>query len=176
MKKPIFLVGYRCVGKSTVAFHLARMLDVPWVDLDRDMEEHAGCSIEEFVQRHGWDAFRELEIFSLQRVLKAGFIVVATGGGIVTRPENIHTMRAQGLVFHLDAMSETVAARMAKDHKNGVVRPALKGFSALDEVQEIMASRAPLYAEAAHGTVKTDHLSPEDVALEIMQTLKQYLQ
>ncbi|MCW7752780.1 shikimate kinase [Desulfobotulus sp. H1] len=171
MKKPVFLVGYRCVGKSTVAFHLARMLDVPWVDLDRDMEEHARCSIEEFVQRHGWEAFRELEMLTLQRVLEEGFIVVATGGGIVTRPENIHTMRAQGLVFHLDAMPETVAARMAKDHKNGVVRPALKGVSALDEVQEIMAARAPLYAEAAHGVIKTDDLSPEAVAEEIVRSL-----
>ncbi|TWI65738.1 shikimate kinase [Desulfobotulus alkaliphilus] len=176
MKARIFLVGYRCVGKSTVALHLARMLDVAWVDLDRKMEEHAGCSIEEFVQREGWEAFRELEMLTLQRVLEEDFIVVATGGGIVTRAENIRTMREQGLVFHLDAMAETIAARMEQDRKNGFVRPALKGVSALDEVKDIMAARAPLYAEAAHGTVRTDHLSPENVALEIVQALKQYLQ
>ena len=168
MRSRIFLVGYRCVGKSTVARHLARMLACSWVDLDVRIEEDAGRPIGTLVAEEGWEAFRDRESLALEQVIAEGFGVIATGGGIVTRPDNIRKMRDAGRVVRLSALAETVVQRMEEDLARGAVRPSLTGTSALDEVRDVMAARATLYAAAAHDTVDTDLLTPEALALKIL--------
>src|SRR5947207_14371171 len=84
----IALLGLRGAGKTTIGRRLARRLRVPFVELDRRVEEAAGLSLAEIFALHGEEYYRRLERETLDRVLRDGSALVpATGGGIVTRPD-----------------------------------------------------------------------------------------
>lgn len=164
MKQPIFLVGYRCVGKTTVAGILEERLGVSSVDVDDKVVAHAGMPVADIVAREGWDGFRRREEAALFSVIEEGFGVIATGGGIVTRKENVAHMRANGTIIRLSAAPAVVMERMGNDTKSGALRPSLTGADPLLEVQSVMAKREALYACAADLEIKTDRLSPRAVA------------
>ena len=90
----IALLGLRGAGKTTIGRRLARRLHVPFVELDRRVEEAAGLTLDEIFALHGEEYYRRLERETLERVLREGTpLVVATGGGIVTRPETFAALR-----------------------------------------------------------------------------------
>ena len=81
----VALLGLRGAGKSAIGKRLARRLRVPFVELDRQIEEAAGLSLSEIFALHGEDYYRRLERDALQRLLgDARPLVVAAGGGVVT--------------------------------------------------------------------------------------------
>ena len=82
MTQPIFLVGPRGCGKSTVGLELARACQSEFVDTDHWLQTHAGHSIAEIVEKEGWDSFRSRETATLEAVT-APSTIVATGGGII---------------------------------------------------------------------------------------------
>jgi XRE family transcriptional regulator, aerobic/anaerobic benzoate catabolism transcriptional regulator len=154
----IALLGLRGAGKSTIGRRLARRLRIPFVELDRRVEEAAGLGLDEIFALHGEDYYRRLERESLERLLAEGRpIVVATGGGIVTSPETYGLLRRRTLTVWLRADPE--------DHWNRVVqqgdrRPMADHPQAMAELRRLLATRQPLYAEAAH-TVDTSRLDLE---------------
>src|SRR5437764_3958660 len=84
----IALLGLRGAGKTTIGRRLARRLRVPFVELDRRIEEAAGLSLADIFALHGEQYYRRLEKEALGRILEDGrALVLATGGGIVTRPD-----------------------------------------------------------------------------------------
>lgn len=167
----VFLVGYRCAGKSSLAALLAERLKKNFCDLDSRIEEKAGSSIGIIVKTKGWDFFRELEGQCLKDVLEEGVFLIATGGGIVLCDENIRLMRENGFVIYLKVLPETVLFRMEEDRKQGKNRPPLTEKILEEEIRQGLFEREPLYKKAAHLEISTDGLFLEDIAREITHRL-----
>jgi shikimate kinase len=170
----LFLVGYRCTGKTSVGRLLSDALDWTFVDMDDELVTEAGMVIEDIVDSRGWKYFREREAQLLERLSQATKQVISTGGGVVTVPENIATMRGSGKVVWLHASPATIAERMEADTDTARQRPPLHGNDSLAEIEEVFAERLPLYDEAMHLQVETDNLSPEEVAEAIMRWLETF--
>ena len=80
----LFLIGYRCTGKTSAGKTLAAKLGWTFVDSDRVITAEIGCSIAEFIAANGWAAFRETERNVIVRLSEMDRQVVAAGGGVVT--------------------------------------------------------------------------------------------
>ena len=161
----LVLIGYRGTGKSVVAKILSRRLDMEAVSLDREIVREAGMPVPEIVQEHGWPWFRNLESEITKRFAERDGLVLDTGGGVILRPQNSESLRRNGTVFWLQASVEAIADRIQASSE----RPALtKGKSFLEEIEEVLAERLPLYRAAADHEIDTDRRSPSEVAGEIV--------
>ena len=161
---PVYLVGYRGTGKTTVARLLADRLGVPWLDADTLLEERAGRTIREVFADEGEAGFRDRESAVL-RSLPAGRCVVATGGGVVLRPENRDVLK-RGTAVWLTAPPAVLWERMQADATTAARRPNL-AQGGLAEVESLLAARTPHYAEVAALAFDTAAASPEPVAATI---------
>ncbi|MGD8253993.1 MAG: shikimate kinase [Syntrophobacterales bacterium] len=168
----LYLIGYRCTGKSSVGRLLAEAMDWTFVDMDQELVSEAGIPIEEIVDSRGWKYFRDQESKLLQQLSRATEQVISTGGGVVTVPENITIMHGSGKVVWLHASPGTIAARMEADKSTDNQRPPLHGDDSVVEIEEVLAERLPLYDEAMHLQVETDDLSVEEVSESIVRWLK----
>lgn len=168
----IFLIGYRCTGKSSVGRALARRLDWSFVDTDRIVVDTAGVSIARMVAADGWPSFRARERRVLQSVAAGDRQVVATGGGIVLDDRNIALMRQSGKMVWLTASGPTIAARMNADAGSAADRPSLTGRGRIDEIEAVLTERTPRYADAADLVVDTDRAAIAAVCDRIVDELK----
>ncbi len=171
----LYLIGYRCTGKTTVGRELARRLGWDFADTDAVLVENFGMSIAEWVEARGWARFRAAEREVLARISRAPGvaaprpgIVVATGGGVILDPENLRRMRETGRTVWLRATPETIRQRMAGDAVTEAQRPPLTGGAADDEIDRVLAERTPRYAEAADLTVDTDNADPDGIVRRLV--------
>jgi shikimate kinase len=169
----VFLIGYRGCGKTTVARHLAAHLGWPWVDADEAIETRAGKSIKQIFAEGGEEAFRDLESAIVAELAAGDQQVVSLGGGAVLRAENRAALAGRGLVVWLQALPESLAARIAADATTAERRPNLTSQGGIDEIRTLLDKRAPLYAELADLVVETDRLSPEGVAERIAADMQE---
>lgn len=165
----IYVTGFSGTGKTTVSRELARILSWRFVDLDDEIVEVAGKTIEKIFTEDGEDSFRALESQALRRVSEAQNQVVSTGGGIVTHSANRAAMASSGFVVLLDASPETIYSRLAAQnaHEPEIVRPMLDSADALERIRELKSQRHVHYT-TAHYTVDTDGLTPVQVAENIV--------
>ncbi len=147
----IALIGLPGSGKTTVGRLLARRLGLPFVDTDHRIEAVLGCSIRAFFEAQGEQAFRDVESQILQELTTGDPCVLATGGGIVLRPQNRERLRATCRVVYLQAAPDDLATRLRGDSK----RPLLQVDDPLARLRALHDERAPLYRETAHITVET---------------------
>ncbi len=169
MKAPknIFLVGYRGTGKTTVARLLARKLGWQCIDADALLEERHGRSIRQIFADDGEAAFRNLEAAILAELCRTEKQVVASGGGAVLRPENRAALKNSGLVVWLTADAQTLWSRMQNDPTTAERRPDLIS-GGIGEIEELLRTRQPWYAECAQLIVDTAKKTPEQVCAEIL--------
>ncbi len=167
----IFLIGYRCSGKTSVGKHLADLLHWPFVDTDELIVCEAGQSIAEFVKQHGWAAFRAKEREALAQICLQDRQVAATGGGIVLDPKNIQRMRDCGWIAWLRVGAATVVRRMRQDSRTAAFRPALTAQSMETEIRETLIQRAPAYRQAMDFGIDSDYLSVGDICQAILKRL-----
>jgi len=97
----IALIGMAGSGKSTVGKELARMLDRRFVDMDEEIVKKAGKTIPEIFAEEGEEAFRSLETEVLSELSGESGLVIATGGGVVTRPRNLPLLRRNSRIVRL---------------------------------------------------------------------------
>lgn len=168
----ITLIGYRGTGKSTVAALVAARLGCRWTDADEVLERKHGCTIAGFIRDRGEPAFRAAETEVLADLLAAADGVVATGGGVVTMPENRRLLRRLGRpVVWLTAQADVVRHRLAADPSTADRRPALAGVDPFAEVEATIAAREPLYRECADLEIDTARSAPESLAEVIVHWL-----
>ncbi|PLY04518.1 MAG: shikimate kinase [Desulfuromonas sp.] len=161
----IVLIGYRGTGKSHVGQIVAEQLGMQLVSMDAEIVRHAGSSIPEIVAAHGWDYFRDLETGEARRLAGQDGLVIDCGGGVIERDENVAILQQNAAVFWLKAEVDTIVSRIADDTQ----RPALvEGKTFTEEVAEVLERRTPKYAAAAHHAIRTDSLTPEQVAGKIL--------
>jgi len=160
----ITLVGYRGTGKTTVAALLAARLGCDWCDADVELERRLGTTISALVRDRGEAAFRDAETAVLRDLLASVGGVLATGGGVVVRPDNRNLLRRHGRpVAWLTAPAETIRRRLAADPATGDRRPALAGGDPLAEVDAALAAREPMYREVAEAVFDTAASGPAEV-------------
>lgn len=98
----IVLIGMPGSGKSTLARLLAERLGREWADCDEYIERMAGASCAEIIESRGEEHFRELETQALSQLGKRSALVIATGGGCVTRTENYPLLHQNGVIIRID--------------------------------------------------------------------------
>jgi len=161
--KNTYLIGMMGSGKTTTGCALAKLLSVPFVDLDDQIIQKAGRSINEIFKTKGEYYFRDLETEALKNVSGSSNQVVATGGGIVMNPENQTRLKTTGLVIYLKTSMDVLWERV-KDKKD---RPLLATSNPKQTFSELFRFRGPLYIESASKIFLTDYKTPEAVAQEI---------
>ena len=166
MRKTLFLIGMMGCGKSTMAGQLARLTGTPCLDLDAEIERREGRTIPEIFAADGDAGFRLCETAALRAVCEGTPRIVATGGGIVTRQENIDLMRAHGTVVWLCRPLEDMVRDVRQD-----TRPNLAGDKA-ERMRTLYAAREPLYRAAAH-IVFSNHMPPLAAAQLLAQQLRE---
>jgi len=159
----VYLVGPMGVGKSTIGRLLATELSLSFHDSDRVIEERTGADIPWIFDMEGESGFRDRETNVLADLAQEKNLVIATGGGIITRPENRDIMKASGFVCYLTASIEQLVERTSRDKK----RPLLQVDNPRQKIIELLEFRHPLYSEAADFIINTDRRSPKSVAAEI---------
>lgn len=153
----VMLIGMPGSGKSTVGAALAESLGRRLVDVDERIVEMAGCSIPEIFAKDGEEGFRQIEHQALCEVSKESGLVIATGGGVVTRPENLDPMRQNSLIVWL--LRDT--ALLPKDG-----RP----LSQANSLTEMFKVREPLYRAAAD-CIADNNGSLEDTVKQILEAM-----
>jgi shikimate kinase len=165
-KRLLFLIGPRGSGKTTVARLLAERLGWSWCDTDTLLEGRAGKTIRQVFEQEGEAGFRDRESAILQEIATWCDHVIATGGGVVLRPDNRVLLR-RGLVVWLRAAPEVLWQRMQTDATSLERRPNLNQ-GGLAEVEAVLHARASLYDACADYQIDTDLRSPEEIANQII--------
>lgn len=167
----IVLIGYRCSGKSCVGRVLAGNLNMPFLDTDRLIEEKTGMSVPDYILQRGWPDFRRMERKAVEAAALEKQCVIAAGGGVVMDPENVRALKQTGWLVWLSATPGVIRERMALDRDRGRIRPPLGRVDALQEIEACLGERMALYKQAHDFRVKTDCLTPKEVAQAIMEAL-----
>lgn len=166
----IVLIGYRGTGKTSVAKLLSTILNMELVEVDRLITKRAKLSIPQIVERFGWDVFRDIESDVIKEVSLMDNCIIDTGGGVILREENVERLKENGIIFWLTADKEIIKERI----RGSEDRPSLTGKkSFIDEIDEVLKEREPLYRAAADWRIKTDKSTIEGVCEEILKILLQ---
>lgn len=165
MNDNIVLVGPMGAGKSTVGRNLASRLSYTFTDTDHLIEERAGADIPWIFDVEGESGFRARETATLESLLGVSQQVIATGGGIVVRPENHEILRKLGKVVYLTASVDQLVARTSKDKK----RPLLQVDDPKTRIEQLLEHRDPLYRQLADYVLNTDGRGSKWVVQNIMQ-------
>jgi shikimate kinase len=163
----VYLVGPMGAGKSTIGRLLAAELRLEFKDTDKEIEDRSGVDIPWIFDMEGEEGFRNRETAMLEELTQLDKVLLATGGGIVMRPENRHLLSARGRVVYLKASIDEQVKRTGRDNK----RPLLNQKNPRQVLTDLMAIRHPLYEEVADYIIETDGRSPKAVAQELARQL-----
>ncbi len=167
----IALIGLRGAGKSTLGRRLAGALGYPFIELNRDIEQLAGCTLPEIQALYGMAAYRRYEQRALTRALDAHErCVLATPGGIVSELPTYELLLKRCTCAWLQA---SPADHMARVLAQGDKRPMAASREAMDDLQRILDGRKPFYAKADHSLNTSAQNEDESLAklLKWVQTL-----
>jgi len=142
----VALIGLRGAGKSTLGQLLAEDLGYPFVELSREIEKFAGCSIAEIQALYGQAAYRRYERRALEEAIQIyPEAVIATPGGLVSDPATFNLLLAHCTTVWLQAAPED---HMARVRAQGDLRPMAASAEAMDDLRQILAGRAAFYSKA----------------------------
>jgi XRE family aerobic/anaerobic benzoate catabolism transcriptional regulator len=146
-KRRIALVGLRGAGKSTLGQMLADALDVPFVELNREIERVAGCSVAEIHNLYGPTAYRRYERRALEEAIQSyADAVIATPGGFVSDAATFNLLLSQCFTVWLRAAPEE---HMRRVEEQGDLRPmAGNRQEAMEDLRRILAARQAFYGKA----------------------------
>jgi XRE family aerobic/anaerobic benzoate catabolism transcriptional regulator len=164
----IALLGLRGGGKSTLGRLLADCLDVPFIELDREIERRSGAPLSEIFDLFGQETFRRAEREALDDVLRRHpEFVIATGGSIVTEPGTLELLLSSCFTVWVRAEPDEHMKRVLAQ---GDMRPMAKNARAMEDLVSILRSREPLYARAG-AVIATTGKSPEQNLAELLRIL-----
>lgn len=166
----IVLVGLMGAGKSAIGKRLAQRLGLPFVDADHEIEQAAGCSIEEFFARHGEAAFREGERRVMTRLLDQPRQVLATGGGAFMDAGTRALVQATAISVWLRAELDVLLERVQRRAN----RPLLKQDDPRAVLERLIALRYPVYGQADIAVDSRD-VPAERTTQDVLDALHGYL-
>ena len=168
-KRNLYLIGPMGTGKTAVGKHLARVLAMPFVDSDAEIERVAGVDIPYIFDEEGEEGFRRREHQALVELCAREPIVLATGGGAILDPANRALLKQSGVVIFLQTSVQHQLQRVG----SGRGRPLLKGGreDLQAKLEQLREAREPLYLETADVTIATDGRRVPRVADLILREL-----
>ncbi|NCE65856.1 AAA family ATPase [Pseudoflavonifractor sp. 524-17] len=158
MRKNLVLIGMPGCGKTAVGRVLAEKLGMPLVDTDDLVEQEAGRSIPELFDLEGEEGFRERESAAARKAAALDGAIIATGGGMVLRPENMAVLSRTGIVFFRDRSLEAI---LGEDHSG---RPLVGEDS--QRLRRLYDQRIALYRRYAQYTIGDAQAEEKTAALE----------
>ncbi len=142
----IALIGMRGAGKSTLGHLLAEALQLPFIELNQEIEKLAGCSVREIHDLYGTNAYRRYERRALEEVVQIySEAVIATPGGIVSDPATFNELLAHCTTVWLQAAPEEHMGRVVAQ---GDMRPMAASREAMEDLRRILDGRAAFYSKA----------------------------
>jgi len=162
----IYLVGMMGTGKSTVGRVLASELDYRFFDCDDLIEKITETTIQDIFATQGEEVFRQLETEVLSQLCAYTRSVIATGGGVVLKPQNWSYLR-HGLVIWLDAPVELLCQRLAEDE----TRPLLNNSDLQSKLASLLIERESFYGEADLKITIESEETPEAIASRIIEQI-----
>ena len=169
-KRAVVLIGMMGAGKSSVGRRLAKVLLLPFVDADTEIEKAAGMTIPEIFSRHGEPYFRAGETRVVSRLLDQRTSVIATGGGAWMDASTREKVRERAISVWLRADVDVLLRRVKK--RGG--RPLLKTGDQEGTLRRLLAEREPVYAEADL-TVTSREVPHEVMVAETLAALENLL-
>jgi XRE family aerobic/anaerobic benzoate catabolism transcriptional regulator len=142
----IALIGLRGAGKTTLGQRLADDLGFPFVELSREIEKFAGCSVNEIQALYGQNAYRRYERRALEEAIQIyPEAVIATPGGLVSDPATFNLLLSHCTTVWLQAGAEDHMKRVIAQ---GDLRPMAASKEAMEDLKGILAGRAAFYSKA----------------------------
>lgn len=170
LKKTIVLVGMMGAGKTAVGTALARLLDVPFLDSDAEIERAANRSVAEIFERDGEPFFRTKESQVITRLLQGPSMILSTGGGAYLSERNREIIARHGAAVWLRADIDLLWARVR--HKT--TRPLLRTENPRETLKAIGEARSPFYSHAQVIVDAEPGLSIDAMAHKVADALKAY--
>ena len=169
VSKSIFLVGPMGVGKTTIGRQLSQILDMTFVDSDREIEERTGVTIPMIFELEGEEGFRKRERTIIAELTALPNIILSTGGGVVLNFDNRTHLRNRGFVIYLYASVDELLNRTAHSRN----RPLLRTANPRETLEKLLDTRHPLYKEVADVTIQTEHRTIRQVVRTVLRRLRQ---
>lgn len=142
----ICLIGLRGAGKSTLGAAVGAAIGVPFVELNREIEDQSGMPVNEVMALYGQEGYRKLEAQALGRIIATyDTMILAVAGGIVAEPETYKTLLAN---FHTIWVRASPADHMNRVRAQGDTRPMAGNPEAMEQLKSILTSREVLYERA----------------------------
>ncbi|WZL79998.1 shikimate kinase [Vallitaleaceae bacterium 9-2] len=163
----VVLIGFMGSGKSSVGKVLADKLERNFIDMDDEIEVGEEKSINEIFEAYGEEHFRELETSYLEKLLTKKNKVIATGGGVILKEENVSILKRIGTVVFLHTPLDQLLNNLQDDTK----RPLLKDEDHATTIKNLLNLREPIYFEASNMIIQTKDKSIEEIADEIVSLL-----
>ena len=154
-------------GKSTIGRMLAKELACPFYDSDHVIEGRSGADIPWIFDVEGEPGFRDRESQVIEELCCQKGVVMATGGGVVGRPENRRHLSTNGFVVYLSTPVSTQLQRTEKDKR----RPLLQRPDRKEVLTRLLQERDPLYRSIADLVLDTATMSPRQIIKKIVQTV-----
>lgn len=168
----IALVGLRGAGKTTLGAMLARDLGFPFVELSREIEQFASCSLSEIQALYGMNAYRRYERRALEEAIQIyPEVVIATPGGLVSDPASFNQLLSHCTTVWLKADPED---HMRRVQAQGDMRPMAASREAMEDLKGILAGRAAFYSKAQY-KVDTSAQTLEETFALLRSTVRQAL-
>lgn len=162
----ILLVGFMGVGKTTIGKILAKELQLPFIDMDREIVKRLGMPIKDFFETNGEESFRVVETNLLEEMTSFQGII-STGGGIVSRPENMAILKKYQTIIYLHANFSVVNYRINKNKRRA--RPLAEGD--VGELKALFEKRKASYEKIATFRQNTNHKPLKKITAEIREKL-----
>lgn len=169
----IILIGFRCVGKTTIGKRLAEDLNWKFLDLDIEIQKETKKTIKELVEEKGWDYFRKVEKESMKKLKDMKNVVIALGGGGVIHEDEMKLLFKKSFIVWLYSSPEVILERMKKDEKTISQRPSLKNSGLEKEIRDVLKERVPLYEKFSHFKIDTDDIDVEGAVEKILKNIPQ---
>jgi len=170
--RPLFLIGFMGCGKSTWGRKIARIGNLPFIDLDEKIVQETGMSISSFFSRYGETEFRQLESNLLRSISGSETAVISTGGGAPCHFDNMEWMNRNGITVYLKLPAAVLLSRLAG--KEGSKRPLLAGKTEeemLTFIEEKLLERKPFYEKAAF-VIDVMQSSPQKLWNQLLENHK----
>ena len=163
----LVMVGPMGAGKSCIGRRIAERFSLQFVDVDQAIVEHAGASISAIFDNGGEAVFRRYECEVLARIMQGCGQLVSTGGGAILAEQNRQLLQQRGFVIHLAVSVQSQLLRLARDR----TRPLLQRPDREQVLQQLAATRLPLYQQVADLTLDTNQLTANQATAQLVLQL-----
>jgi shikimate kinase len=166
----LVLCGMMGAGKTTIGVKIAQLTGKRWYDTDGVIVDRYG-KISDIFEYYGEAHFRRLETEIVKELAKMDNLVISTGGGLVLKSENNALLQENGKIVFLRASHETLSKRLNVDGTRPLLQTSTESIR--DRLARLMKERAPIYEHVADYIVDVDGKTPEAIAKEIVEMVKE---